>query len=279
MRIVVINLERASDRRANLAREFAAVGLPYELKTAVDGRGLSPDQLAQVDRDGRRRLGLRPQDNGSIACWLSHREVMEDIVANGPEMAAVFEDDARLTPSLPAVLDALEDKPFSFDVVSLYRGHPRRAFIPCVSLTEDCAAGRVRYSDTGTVGYVITRDAAGHFLRNTPRMVLAIDHALFRFWASGLNTFYVDPPVVHHGGADDSEIHGGRRAASATHRDSDSFPVILWRRAVAGGRRSVRKRLAFRRLLRGDIGVTRWAQPSEGNLGKGPPEPQATITG
>jgi len=264
MRIVVINLERASDRRANVAREFAAVGLPYELKTAVDGRGLSAGQLALVDQDGRRRLGLRPQDNGSIACWLSHREVMEDLVADGPEMMAVFEDDARLTPELPEVLDALERKPFSFDLVSLYRGHPRRAFIPCVSLTDECAAGRVRYSDTGTVGYVITRQAAEHFLRNNPKIVLAIDHALFRFWASGLNTFYVDPPVVHHGGADDSEIHGERRAASATHRDSVSFPVILWRRAVAGGRRSVRKRLAFRRLVRGDIGVTRWGKECQG---------------
>ncbi len=261
MRVVLINLERAQDRRATMAREFAAVGLGYELKTAVDGRQLSEDQLAQVDRDGRRRLGLRPQDNGSIACWLSHREVMQDLVANGPEMAAVFEDDARLTPKLPEVLDALEGKPFSFDVVSLYRGHPRRAFIPCASLTEGCAAGRVRYSDTGTVGYVITRQAAEHFLRNNPRMVLAVDHALFRFWASGLNTFYVDPPAVYHGGADDSEIHGGRRAASTTQRDNDSLPLILWRRAVAGGRRSVRKRLAFRRLLRGDIGVTRWPPP------------------
>ena len=264
MRIVVINLERAPDRRAAMAREFAAVGLQYELKTAVDGRRLSADQLAQVDWDGRRRLGLRPQDNGSIACWLSHRDVMRDLVANGPEMTAVFEDDARLTPRLPEVLGALELKPFSFDVVSLYRGHPRRAFIPCVSLTDDCAAGRVRYSDTGTVGYVITRQAAEHFLRNTPRMVLAVDHALFRFWASGLNTFYVHAPAVHHGGADDSEIHGGRRAASTTQRDNDSLPLILWRRAVAGGRRSLEKRLAFRRLLRGDIGVTRWAKECEG---------------
>lgn len=258
MRIVVINLERASDRRSNMAREFAGLGLQYEIKTAVDGRRLSADQLAQVDRDGRRRLGLRPQDNGSIACWLTHREVMQDLVANGPEMMAVFEDDARLKPALPAVLDALDLKPFSFDVVSLYRGHPRRAFIPCVPLAEGCTAGRVRYSDTGTVGYVITRQAAEHFLRNTPRMVLAVDHALLRFWVSGLNTFYVDPPVVGHGGAEDSAIHDGRRAASTTHRDSDGFPVILWRRAVAGGRRSVRKRLAFRKLLRGGIGVTWW---------------------
>ena len=258
MRIVVINLERASDRRAKMVREFAAVGLQYEIKAAVDGRRLSADQLAQVDWDGRRRLGLRPQDNGSIACWLTHREVMRDLVAQGPEMMAVFEDDARLTPQLPEVLYALELKPFSFDIVSLYRGHPRRTFNPCVSLTEDRAAGRVRYSDTGAVGYVITRQAAKHFLTNTPKMVLALDHALLRFWISGLNTFYVDPPVVHHGGADDSQLHEGRRAASTRLRDTDGSTLVLWRRAIAGARRSVKKRLAYRQLLRGGIGVTWW---------------------
>ena len=35
--------------------------------------------------------------------------------------------------------------------------------------------------------------------------------------------------------------------------------AILCRRAVAGARRAVKKRLAFRRLLRGEIGVTRWS--------------------
>ena len=259
MRIVLINLERAAHRRAEMAREFDAVGLRYEVKSAIDGRRLSPDHLAQVDGEGRRRLGLRPQDNGSIACWLTHREVMRDLAANGPDMMAVFEDDARFTPELPEVLKVLETRPFDFDLVSLYRGHPRRPFVPCVSLTDGPSAGRVRYSDGGSVGYVITRPAARHFIETTPRMVLSLDHALLRFWISGLNTLYADPPVVHHGGAHDSEIDDHRVTARAERDATDARAAILWRRTVAGARRAVKKRLAFRRLLRGEIGVTRWA--------------------
>lgn len=259
MRIVLINLERAAHRRAEMDHEFDALGLRYEIKSAIDGRRLSPDHLAQVDCEGRWRLGLRPHDNGSIACWLTHREVMRDLAANGPDMMAVFEDDARLTPELPEVLRGLETRPFTFDLVSLYRGHPRRPFVPCVSVTGGHSAGRVRYSDSGSVGYVITRPAARHFLETTPRMVLGLDHALLRFWVSGLNTFYVDPPVVHHGGAHDSEIDDHRVTARAERDATDASAAILWRRAVAGTRRAVKKRLAFRRLLRGEIGVTRWA--------------------
>ena len=255
MRIVLINLERASDRRAAMAREFDTAGLRYEIKTAIDARRLTPDQLACVDWENRRRLGLRPQDNGSIACWLTHREVLRDLAANGPDMMAVFEDDARFTPHLAKVLSVLETKPFDFDLVSLYR-EGYKPFIPCVSLTDDHWAGRVRHSENGTVGYVITRLAARHFLETTPKMLTPIDHDLLRFWVSGLNTFYVDPPVVRHSSAYGSQITEFRRAAS-TKRGA-APPLILWRRAVDDIRRSVKKRLVFRRLLRGEIGVTRW---------------------
>ncbi len=134
---------------------------------------------------------------------------MRDLVVNGPDMVAVFEDDARFTPRLAEILSVLETRPFAFDVVSLHRGHPRRPFIPCVPLTDDHSAGRVRYSDSGAVGYVITQPAARHFLETTPKMVLALLH----FWMSGLDTFYIDPPVVRHGGAHDSHIEDHRRVA------------------------------------------------------------------
>ena len=262
MRIVLINLKRASDRRARMAREFGALGLRYEIKEAIDGRNLSAEHLSQVDRQDRRRLGLYPQANGSIANWLTQREVMRDLVANGPEMIAIFEDDARLTPELPEVLAALEQQRFAFDVVVLQRRHPQRPFVPEVPLTDRHTAGRVRYSDSGSEGYVITRAAARHFLETTPKMVLAIDQALSRFWHSGLNVFYVDPPVVHHGGVDDSQIEDSRNASRQERTEKDSLASIIWRRAIASSRRAVVKRVAFRKLLRGEIGVTRWLPDS-----------------
>ena len=267
MRIVLINLKRAAERHVRMARGFGALGLSYEIKEAVDGRNLSAEHLAQVDREARRELGLYPQANGSIANWLTQREAMKDLVVNGPEMMAIFEDDARLAPELPEVLAVLEQKRFAFDVVVLQRRHPKRRFIPVAPLTSRHTAGRVRYSDSGSEGYVITRAAAQHFLETTPRMVLAIDQALSRVWHSGLNVFYVDPPVVHHGGADDSQIEDSRNAARRQRGATHGVASMLWRRAVASSRRALMKRIAFRKLLRGEIGVTRWLSES------GAPEP------
>ena len=250
MRIVVVNLKRASERRARIAQEFAAVGLPYEVKEAIDGRLLSDDQLSQVDWETRRRLGVRPPPGGGIANWLTQREVMRDLVENGPEMMAIFEDDARLEPGLPGVLEALERRPFNFDVVALNRRHPRRRFFPCILLTDRHRAGRVRFSDSGSEGYVITRTAARHLLDATPRMVLPVDQAVLRYWANGLNVFYVDPPVVRHGGYEGSLIKGD--PVSRLLGADANYTVGFLRRNLTRVSRGVQKYIAFRKLLHDD---------------------------
>lgn len=258
MRTVVVNLQRATQRREQIKREFEAIGLAYEVKTAIDGTGLTDDHFALVDRKGRRRLGLPPSGNGSIACWLTYREVMQDLVANGPEMIAIFQDDALLAPELPDVLRELERKRFPFDVVALHRRRPNRTFVPCHSLTSRHDAGRVQFSDAGAEGLVISRVAACHFLKNTPQMVLAIDQALLRFWKNGLSVFFVNPAVVQHRGVHDSFILGDRVAAKRRHRETDGLVRTAMRRAIVGCREAVRKRTAWRKLLRSEIGVTRW---------------------
>lgn len=105
-----------------------ALGLDFELRDAVDGRNIPPECEALIDRAGSRRDG-RPIRMGSIANWLTQRQVFLDMVENGPEILAVFEDDAEFSPELPAVLDALETTDEPFDIVFLHRG-PRRPFVP-----------------------------------------------------------------------------------------------------------------------------------------------------
>ena len=104
MRIVLISLERATERRRWMAEEFARVGLDYEIWPAKDARILTDEDRAFVDRAARERLGLYPIPDGSLANTLSQRALMRDLVRNGPDMMAVFEDDARFEPNLPTVL-------------------------------------------------------------------------------------------------------------------------------------------------------------------------------
>ena len=257
MKTVLINLPQARERRDAMTREFASVGLSFEIHEALDGVRLTPEHYAQVDRARRARLGLYPIPDGSIANWLSQREAMRRLVQSEVPMMAVFEDDARFEAALPAVLDLLEHGRLDFDVVILERRNRRRKFIPCHRLPTGHALGRVKFADYGSEGYVITREAARHFLAHVPRMVREIDQSISRFWDNGLNVYYIDPPVVYNEGESDSQIESGRIAGKQSQRRSAGSLSIAWRRIWFGTRRAVRKRLAFRKLLRGEIGVNR----------------------
>lgn len=260
MRKVVISLERATERRARVAREFSRVGLRYEVHDAVDGERLTADQLALADDRERWRMGRWPAPPGALACWLSHRAVMRDLAEHGPETMAVFEDDVRLDDDIGDILRCLARRPFAFDVVFLGRRRLHHRFIPRFPLTERRAAGRVRYWDVGLEGYVISREAARHFIETTPRMVHEIDRALHFVAESRLNTFYVDPPVVSHEQGR-SYIHPGRiRARREMRRERGLAAVYLtapWRIVKWEIRNGIRQRLLWPKLLRGEVGVSR----------------------
>ncbi len=261
MKLFVINLAGACERRRRMEEQFASLGLEAAFHPAADIRDFTQETYAQVDRETRRRLGLWPQADAEIACWMSHHQIMREIAENGPETAAILEDDAGLSPELPEVLDALERRPFAFDVVKLNR-RSLRTFIPCERLETGHRVGRVRYHDYGSEGYVITRDAARHFLENTPKMMREIDQALSRFWESGLNVFYIDPPVVSHDEQNDSQIERERKLARKKHKRADGVMYVFWRQMVGALIREAQRRSAFRRLMRGEIGVTPWPPDS-----------------
>ena len=258
MRIVLISLERATERRRRMAEEFARVGLDYEIWPAKDARTLTDEDHAFVDRAARERLGLYPIPDGSLANTLSQRAAMRDLVTNGPEMMAVFEDDARFEPDLPAVLMELVQHAKEFDIVKLQRRNRNKPFVPTISLETGHRLGRVRFADYGSDGYVITRHAARLLLARTPRMVREIDQVLSRFWDSGLNVLYIEPPVVREDALAESQIQESRNSEHSVHRRARwREPAILARRLLAGIHRDIRRRLAFRRLLLIDRGSAR----------------------
>ena len=255
MRIVLISLERATERRRRMAEEFARVGLDYEIWPAKDARTLTDEDRAFVDHAARERLGLYPIPDGSLACTLSERAAMHDLVRNGPESMAVFEDDARFEAGLPAVLQTLEGQTHGFDIVKLQRRNLRRPFIPAMSLPTGHRLGRVRFSDFGSEGYVITREAARLLLVRIPRMVRDMDHELSYFWENGLNVLYLDPPVVREDREYGSQIHETRSVERIAHRRQRlRQPKLMARRVKAVIANDLRRRLAFQQLMRSDRG-------------------------
>ena len=257
MKCFVINLPDACERRVAIDREFRKVGLPYELWPAVDGHDLTDKDLRAIDRGSRLRAGLAPLDTMAAACLLSHLAVFRRLQESGDDMVAIFEDDARLHPDLPDVLEALDGRADKFDVVKLNRSCQPTPYFPLYRFMRSHSLGRVKYQDHGAYGYVITRHAAAHLLERFPRPVHEIDWIVPRFWENGLRyVLYVDPPVVFHDDILPSHIEQDRVESRLKYRRlMRRNPLVFVQRMRAALRRSLRRYYLFRRLRESDRNI------------------------
>ena len=256
MRCIVINLPGSQERRKFINYQFARVGLDYELWTAVDWRDMTEEDRKQADQEGRRRRGLRPMEEPSIACLLSHLSILRHLSEESNDgVAAIFEDDAILDPALPSVLDELEMNTHKFDIVTFERRGSKPYFPVYDLVSSEHSIGRLKYHDRGACGYVITKSAASHILEC--RSFLShweIDQLIPRFWDNGLeNVLYIDPPVVRHNGRLPSYLEDARIKARLEHRRLlRRNPILASRRAYDGIDRAVRRWFRFRELRRRD---------------------------
>lgn len=254
MRVILINLARAQDRREKMARQFTALGIDYEILEATDGRNLTPADRAWVDDEARRRITPYPLTDNEIGCWISHRRAMLSLIEGGQEMAAIIEDDADLTPDFSAALAAIEAMQEPFDGIDLHRNFKRgELFTPVRPLGTDNRLGRVGYTHMNLTAYVMSRRGAQRFIVAASRFVHAVDKELHRYWDNGLDLYGLERPVAaqNDGGFSyiDETRHQDRPTLRARYPDADS-PLWRFHRWRAKCNDSIRKRLAWRRLAR-----------------------------
>lgn len=194
--IFVINLKTSPDRRARAEAELSRVGLKARFIEAVDGRKLSPEEIARlVDEEGRLNRAPKPLSPAEVGCYLSHLKVLETIVAEDIPQALVLEDDLTTTPELPGVLAALErgDLP-PYDLIRLGISEPLvKRFTPIMDLTPAAALVRHHNVVNSNLAYVITRSGAERFLRYARPIRYPADVAMNRSWRHGLNILGVRP--------------------------------------------------------------------------------------
>ncbi|MGE3623818.1 MAG: glycosyltransferase family 25 protein [Bdellovibrionales bacterium] len=253
MRIFLINLARAPERRQNMARQFSSAGLAFESAEAIDGRQLTDADRRLVDHERRRRITPYPLSDNEIGCWLSHRRVLQKIADDNIPMAAVVEDDAVLAPDLSGVLAAIEKQAPVFDFIFLHRKMKTgEIFVPTMELVPGLRLGRVGPAHMGAIAYVVSSRGAKRFLAYAPRFVHAVDKEIHRYWANGLEIYGLERPAAGHDDGGHSFIEETRGQESPACRPryagADNF---YWRlmRFVTRLSDSVRKRRAWSALI------------------------------
>jgi glycosyl transferase family 25 len=254
MRIILINLARATDRRAKMQAQFAALNLPFEILEATDGRKITDKERNLVDNNLRRRISPYPLTDNEIGCWLSHRRAIESVAKGTENMAAIVEDDTAIFPDFGKVCNAIENKGGTFDFIFLHRQFKRNeVFVPCRRILPENQIGRVGPMSMGCHTYIVSRDGAAKFLARGNRFAHAVDKEIHRYWVSRLNIFGLENPVAKHADEGHSyidETRGhDRPKVRERYPDSDAW-IWRWHRSMTKLQDSINKRLSFPAYVR-----------------------------
>lgn len=194
----VINLDRAKERLERVSRQLDDAGLPWTRLRAVEGRAMSPQEVAAaLDADTFRRWhGMEPA-LGEVGCYLSHVAAMRALLDSPHAAALILEDDVLLTPALQPVLQGLMRHAARWDMVKLsavHSGTPQ----PVLEVAPGHHLAVMLSRCTGASAYVVSRHAAQVYLQRLLPMQLPYDHVFDKAWMLGLKVRLVTPcPCVH----------------------------------------------------------------------------------
>ena len=116
-----INLDRASDRRNAIEKQFKKQGLSVKRHPGVDGTKISledPKYAKSLKHTKSWYLGDEKRI-GHFACFLSHMEILEECLAKQSPYVVIFEDDAEFLGSdfKQKVYKNMQNVPADWDVI------------------------------------------------------------------------------------------------------------------------------------------------------------------
>ena len=202
----LINLDRATARRAAMEERLARLGLPYTRLPGVDGRAEEARLLANTDVPAFERNMGRKVLIGGIGCYHSHLAVWEAFLATGKPVALVLEDDVVFHDDfLDAVRLGLRAGAH-WDFLKL---NCIRAKLPvCQGLVGPYRLNAYVGPATGTGAYLITRETAAKLLPAMRRVTRATDHEINRFFLHDFRLRGLEPWPSHPDDGGESLITG-----------------------------------------------------------------------
>ncbi|CAN5204091.1 N/A [soil metagenome] len=257
MHLIVINLARATERRARLGSALEALGLQAEWLRAIDGASeLTDAQRSRADQGARRAVSPYPLSDNEIACFLSHCRAMERLLESGLPMAVVLEDDAELLDGFVSTIEQIGAMTRSFDVIDLHRTFKRgEIFHPVDGPGTVPGLGRIGHTHVLATGYVISAAGARRFLAQTARFAYPFDKEIHRYWRNGLDLYGIARPVVVQNDAGHSFIDEDRHQNAVQLRPTYPHAWSAWWKLRRGWTRAVDRRLKH-------AAFARWRDPA-----------------
>lgn len=241
--IVYINLESRPDRRAFMERQLSALGLSARRIEAVTPTDIGAEELERYCG----KSAVRPMAPPELACAMSHVRAWQ-----ADRWTLVLEDDAMLSPRLPAFLRAFAENPPDVDVVKLEIHY--RTWLRALPPSGELAGVRLHRFRTTVFGcacYLISPRGARYLTGREDLFREQIDVTMFRVLAMparGLRTVIADPALAQQlpkTGPNAGEARSDIARSRSQNRAPISFEIAkvvdhLWHLPQGLHRRSIK---------------------------------------
>lgn len=202
----MINLDRATERRARMEAQFDRMGLTVTRIPAIDGKAEAARIAPMADTARFTALMGRPPLSAELGCYLSHMEAWRQLVASGAEVGLVLEDDVVFHDNFLAAMEAALTVRDQWDMLKLNR---IRAKLPVrQGRVQDWQLNAYLGPATGFGAYLITRDLAARLLPQLLPIRLPIDYEATRWWHYDFRLVGLEPFPSHVDDGGVSTING-----------------------------------------------------------------------
>jgi glycosyl transferase family 25 len=234
----VISLSDCTERRARMAEQLDATGLPW---CFFDAWRTPPADLPYDPARARITRG-RVLTPGELGCFASHWALWGEFLSDrDQDLLLALEDDLLLDPVFFGRLEAATVAMAGIDCLRLYAKVPAGIRNEARFLQRHIA--RFSGKAYGTQAYLLTRRGAARFRRSIRRVERPIDDEMDRFWAHGMPIRAVFPfPVM--------EVQYGSTIEDA-RRTLEPLTAVERARSVLSRGFEKARRLGAARLARG----------------------------
>lgn len=200
LKIFVINMECAKERRAIMETRLGELGLAAEFIPAVEGARL--DRKTLISPASAAHLS-----NGELGCYLSHIRAWEEIRKRQISYSVVMEDDVVINPNMMRILADLINLDFNFDAVRLSALKPQKGRV-ISRLTGGESVMLPTKNPSGAQGYLVTFSGARKLLTVLGIPARPIDDEFDNYWDKGLCIPMVSPAPIREDNMIPSSISG-----------------------------------------------------------------------
>lgn len=190
IKIFVINLMHAPDRRESIALQLAKQNIKFEFFPAVDGKVDTIYKKSHYRNFNRLLRYARPLSDSQIGCFASHYSLWQKCVElNQP--IVVLEDDIYLREDFVDKVDFCLTRIAQYHYIRFMGAFPRP--------TQEIEPGIKCYlkAPTGTQGYMLDTFSAKQLLKFAKQWVEPVDNYMDKFWVHGLRPYVLEPEIVY----------------------------------------------------------------------------------